>query len=113
MTQLTMRRLHLAEPDAREQLSILRHQLGAQGNVVSARGRELTRKVFGEELPPIRVVERICAEVRSRGIEAVLHYTEQFDRAQLAPEAVRVSSAELTEAWGSADSAFLETIRRV
>jgi histidinol dehydrogenase len=113
MKSLTMRRLLLADPHAREQLATLRNQLSAQGNVVSSRGRELTRKVFGEELPPIRVVERICTDVRGRGIDAVLHYTEQFDRVQLAPEGVRVSAAELTEAWGNADAAFLETIRRV
>src|SRR5262249_10288347 len=81
--------------------------------VVSARGRELTEKVFGEALPPGRVVERVCAEVRNRGLAAVLHYTEQFDRVRLAPETLRVSPAELAQAHAAAEPAFLDTVRRV
>jgi histidinol dehydrogenase len=110
---LTMQRIRYADPDAAAQLDALRAQLSAQGNVVSARGRELTEKVFGEALPPARVVERVCADVRARGLEAVLHYTEQFDRARLTADTLRVSAAELVEAHAAADPTFLETVRRV
>jgi histidinol dehydrogenase len=113
MATLTLRRIRCAEPDAPRRLAALRDQLGAQGNVVSARGRQLTERVFGEALPPGRVVERICADVRSRGLEAVLHYTEQLDRARLTAETLRVHTAELTAAHAAADRAFLETVRRV
>ncbi len=110
---LTLQRIRYADPDAARQLDALRAQLGAQGNVVSARGRELTEKVFGEALPPARVVERVCADVRARGLEAVLRYTEQFDRARLTRDTLRVGAEELAEAHAAADPAFLETVRRV
>jgi histidinol dehydrogenase len=113
MTPLTVRRIRCADPDATRQLEALRGQLGAQAQVVSARGRELTEKVFGEALPPARVVERVCNDVRARGLPAVLHYTEQFDRVRLTRETLRVGGAELAEAHAAADRSFLETVRRV
>jgi histidinol dehydrogenase len=113
MTPLTLRRIHLGRPGAAEELARLRAQLGAQGEVVSARGRELTIKVFGEALPPARVVERVCEDVRKRGREALFHYTEQFDRVRLDADTLRVKPCELQEAHAAADPAFLETVRRV
>jgi histidinol dehydrogenase len=110
---LRIRRIHRADPTASEQLADLQAQLGTQGNVVSARGRALTEKVFGEALPPVQVVERICADVRTRGLPAVLHYTEQFDRAKLTADTIRVRRKELVDAHAAADPAFLETIRRI
>ncbi len=113
MATLNLRRIHFKDPDAAGQLAALRAQLGAQGEVVSARGRALTEKVFGEPLPPARVVERVCADVRARGRAAVLHYTEQFDRVTLTPDTLRVSADELQAAHAKAEPAFLETVRRV
>jgi len=110
---LTLRRIQLGRAGAAEQLARLRTQLSAQGNVVSARGRELTERVFGEALPPVRVVERICEDVRKRGREAVFHYTEQFDRVRLDADTLRVSPADLAEAHAAAEPALLETVRRV
>ncbi len=112
-TPLKIRHIRCAESDSAAQLDALRRQLTAQGNVVSRRGSELTEKVFGEPLPPARVVERICAEVRSKGLQAVLHYTEQFDRAKLTAATLRVPAAELADAHKAADRSFLETVRRV
>ncbi len=113
MAPLTLRRIACADDHAAHQLSHLRQQLGTQGQVVSARGRALTEKVFGEPLPPARVVERVCADVRNRGLPAVLHYSEQFDRAKLTRETLRVRPDELAAAHAAADKPFLETIRRV
>jgi histidinol dehydrogenase len=113
MSTLKLRRIACADANAAEQVAALRAQLSGQGEVVSPRSRELTRAVFGEVLPPARVVERICADVRNRGLPAVLHYTEQFDRVRLDPERVRVSAEELDEAHAAAEPAFLETVRRV
>jgi histidinol dehydrogenase len=113
MATVNLRRIDCADATAVEQLAALRSQLSLQGDVVSPRGRELTVAVFGEALPPVRVVERICADVRSRGLAAVLHYTEQLDRARLTAETVRVTEQEFTEAAAAADPAFLETVRRV
>src|SRR5262249_22612741 len=81
--------------------------------VVSARGRELTLKVFGEPLPPARVVERICEDVRARGLVAVLHYTEQFDRVRLNADTLRVTGSEMALAHAAADPGLLEAVRRV
>lgn len=113
MTALTLRRIQLGRTGAAEQLARLRAQLSAQGNVVSARGRELTERVFGEALPPARVVERICEDVRKRGRDAVFYYTEQFDRVRLDAGTLRVDRAEMAEAHAAADAALLETVRRV
>jgi histidinol dehydrogenase len=108
-----IRRIHCADPKAPQQLAALRGQLASQGDVVSPRGRQLTEAVFGEALPPARVVERVCADVRGRGLDAVLHYTEQFDKVRLDAKTVRVGLKELADAHAAADAAFLETLRRV
>jgi histidinol dehydrogenase len=113
MPSLTIRRIRCGSADAAGQLAALRTQLSAQGNIVSARGRALTEKVFGEALPPVRVVERICEDVRTRGAAALFHYTEQFDRVRLAADSLRLSRQELAEAHAAAEPAFLETVRRV
>jgi histidinol dehydrogenase len=108
-----LRRIHCADADAADKLAALRAQLSSQGEVVSPRGRQLTQAVFGEVLPPVQVVERICNDVRRRGLPAVLHYTEQFDRVRLDGSSLRVSRRELAEAHAAAEPAFLETVRRV
>jgi histidinol dehydrogenase len=113
MSALTMRRIRCGGDGAAAELLALRARLGAQGNVVSARGRALTEKVFGEALPPARVVERICEDVRTRGLAALLHYTEQLDRATLDADSLRVAPRELAEAHAAGDPALLETVRRV
>src|SRR6266404_1594179 len=113
MHTFKLRRIHCADADAADKLAALRTQLSSQGEIVSPRGRQLTEAVFGEALPPARVVERVCADVRERGLPAVLHYTEQFDRVRLTAETLRVGAAELAQAHASAEPVFLETVRRV
>jgi histidinol dehydrogenase len=113
MATLKMRRIFCGRDGAVAQLASLRGQLGAQGNIVSARGRALTEKVFGEALPPLRVVERVCEDVRKRGLEALLHFTEQFDKVKLDGDSLRVNPAEMVLAHASADPAFLEAVRRI
>jgi histidinol dehydrogenase len=110
---LRIRRIHRADPTAVDQLTALQSQLSAQGNVVSARSRALTEKVFGEALSPVQTVERICADVLARGLPAVLHYTEQFDGATLSAETIRVRRKELVDAHAAADRDFLDSIRRI
>src|SRR5438309_10785255 len=91
MPAIHLRHINFADAGSVEQLARLRAQLSPQGDIVSARGRALTEKVFGEALPPARAVERICADVRQRGLPALLHYTEQFDRTKLTAETLRVT----------------------
>src|SRR5207245_1171098 len=55
----------------------------------------------------------ICADVRSRGLPAVLQFTEQFDGVRLAPSAIRVTANELAEAHSAAQPSFLDVVRRI
>jgi histidinol dehydrogenase len=113
MASLYLRRIDYGATNAAAQLTELRARLGASGNVVSARGRQLTLKVFGEPLTPARVAERVCEDVRTRGLDAVLHYTEQFDGVRLSADTLRVTASEMALAHAAADSSFIETVRRV
>ncbi|MDB5352224.1 MAG: histidinol dehydrogenase [Planctomycetota bacterium] len=112
-TILNIPRIDCATDDAREAILRLRRQLSPRGDVVSARDRTRTMASFGEPLTPQQVVERICGDVRDRGLPAVLEYTRKLDGKTLAPEDVRVSQRELSDAFRAADPAFLKTIRRV
>jgi histidinol dehydrogenase len=113
MAALSLQRIDHSAPDGVARLARLRKHLSAQGNVVSPRGRALTEKVFGAPLAPQQVVERICGDVRERGLDAALHYTEQLDGVRLTADTLRVSRSELVLAHGGADSALLETVRHV
>ncbi|ADB19032.1 histidinol dehydrogenase [Pirellula staleyi DSM 6068] len=104
--------------DARQEplapaLAELRERLSPRGNIVSEAGRKRTIDVFGKPLSPTEVVETICRDVRERGIAAVLDYSKKLDRADLTPETIRVSQAELDAAHAAADPAFLAAIARI
>ncbi len=94
-------------------IDALRAKLSPAGNVVSEAGRRRTVEVFGEPLSPQQVVERICGDVKSRGLAAVLEYSKMLDRAELTAQTVRVSAGELAAAHAAADSQFLVTVRRI
>jgi histidinol dehydrogenase len=110
-TTLNICRIDCASDDAREAILELRRQL--KSNVVSPQGRARTLAAFGEDLTPQQVVERICAEVQCRGLDAVLDYTAKLDGVTLDPAAVRVSDEELRNAFQAADPAYLRAIRRI
>ena len=112
-TTLNISRIDCSSDDAREAIVALRHQLSPQGNVVSPQGRARTIAAFGEPLTPQQVVERICADVQCRGLEAVLDYTARLDGVTLDSASVRVPLEELEDAHRRADRAYLRTIRRV
>lgn len=113
MPSLKIRRIDCARDDAREAMKELRRQLSPRGDVVSPEGRARTAAAFGEPLTPQQVVERICADVRDRGMEALLDYTARLDKATLSPEQVRVDPAELEAAHRRADARYLATLRRI
>jgi histidinol dehydrogenase len=69
--------------------------------------------VFGEPLSPQQVVERICRDVRRKGVVAVLEYSAQIDKATLVANTLRVPAAALAEAHAAADPALIEAVRRV
>jgi histidinol dehydrogenase len=110
---LAIPRIDTRDPGSAAQIAALRAKLAPEGNVVSEAGRRKTIEVFGEPLSPVQVVERICGDVRERGLPAVLEYTAKLDGKQLTASELRVSPAELAAAHAAADPAFLETVRRI
>nr|WP_233578646.1 histidinol dehydrogenase [Tautonia sociabilis] len=106
-------RIDCSTDDAREAIAALRKKLSPKGDVVSPRGRERTIAVFGQPLTPHQVVDRICADVRERGLDAVLDYTEKLDGRKLDRSTVTVSAEELADAYRQADRSYLKTVRRV
>lgn len=108
-----MRRIDCRQTSARGAIEAIRRQLSPRGDVVSARGRQLTLEVFGEPLPPRQVVQRICAHVEQRGLEAVLDYSRKLDRSNVSAETIRVSETELEKSHRRASQDYLETLRRV
>lgn len=110
---LTIQRIDTRTGDVKAALDALRQKLSPAGNVVSEAGRRRTIEVFGEPLSPQQVVERICSDVKSRGLAAVLDYSRKLDRAELTETTIRVSPEELGAAHAAADPGFLATIRRI
>jgi histidinol dehydrogenase len=110
---LNICRIDCACDDALEAIRALRRQLSPAGNVVSPQGRARTIAAFGAALTPQQVVERICADVQGRGLEAVLDYTARLDGVTLEPAAVRVTADELRAAFQRAEPAYMRTLRRV
>lgn len=99
--------------DLRSAIDELRRKLSPQGNVVSQAGRQRTIDVFGAPLTPVEVVERICNDVRTRGLEAVLEYTSKLDKATITADTLRVPEAELIAAYQGAPPGLLETLERI
>lgn len=110
---LSISRIDTRQGDVGPALAALRAKLSPAGNVVSEAGRQRTLDVFGEPLSPQQVVERICGDVQRLGLPAVLDYSRKLDKAELTPQTVRVSAAELKAAHSQAEPAFLATVRQV
>jgi histidinol dehydrogenase len=110
---LTIQRIDGRRDDARAALAALRERLSPRGNIVSDEGRRRTKEVFGQELTPVQVVEKICQDVRHRGLPAVLDYSARVDKAPLAADELRVPAAALAEAHRQIDANFLAAIRRI
>src|SRR5688572_31687610 len=104
-------RIDTRQPDGQAALAQLRAKLSPSGNVVSDAGRQKTLEVFGTPMAPTEVVERICSDVRTQGLDAVLRYTAQLDSAQLSANTLRVPSEDLVSAHSRAAPEFLETVR--
>ena len=110
---LAMPRIDARRAAAQTELDSLRAKLAPSGDVVSEAGRKKTIEVFGEPLTPQQVVERICDEVESRGLEAVLEYSRKLDGAELDAGSLRVPASALAEAHAAADPEFLASVRRI
>lgn len=94
-------------------LAALREKLSPRGDVVSESGRRRTIELFGEPLSPRDVARRICDDVRSRGLTAVLEYTRKLDGVELSESTIRVSAEELEQAYADSDEDFLDTVHQI
>jgi histidinol dehydrogenase len=113
MGSLKVRRIDLSANVGRQQLTKFQEQLRPDAEVITPQGKKLTQSVFGEVLSPARAVERICTDVRDKGVAALLGYTEQFDKVKLKPDEIRVDEAELAAAHAAADQDFIDVLRRI
>jgi histidinol dehydrogenase len=110
---LNIQQIDTRQPAAAAAIAALRAKLAPSGDVVSEAGRNKTIEVFGEPLSPSAVVDRICADVRTNGLEAVLRYSAKLDGAKLSAETLRVPADELAAAHAKSSPDFLATIRRI
>ncbi len=106
-------RIDLNSADGRQRLDALRATLASQGELVSPAGRQRTIDVFGEPLTPRQVVERICGDVKAKGLAALLDYTRRIDNAAVTPESLFVDPAALAAAHAAAEPGFLTAVRRI
>lgn len=106
-------RLRTIDPEFPTRLSQFQQRLSPDGSVISPRSRELTLKLFGTLLTPQQVVERICSEVRERGIDAVLHYARALDDPDATSQSIRIPRDRLVEAHRRASPSFLGCIRTI
>ncbi|HJB16528.1 MAG TPA: histidinol dehydrogenase [Candidatus Blautia excrementipullorum] len=57
-------------------------------------------------------VEAILKKVREEGDQALFAYTKEFDKAEITPETIRVTDAEIREAYDAVDPALVDVIRK-
>lgn len=112
-TTLNIPFIDCRQGSATELFQQLRDKLSPRGDVVSEAGRQRTIELFGEALSPREVVQRICEDVREKGLEAVLDYTARLDGKQLTPDTIRVRPEEFEAATKAVSPEFLETVRRI
>ena len=108
-----VRQIDMTASGAAAQVAKLRDQFRVDAEGVSPQAKKLTQAVFGQALSPVQAVERICHDIKTSGMSALLKYTEQFDKVKLKPDGVRVQPEELAAAHANADPEFLDTLRRL
>ena len=109
----TMNWINSQKDDIQVKMGELRKKLSPQGNIVSEAGRKKTIEIFGEPLTPVQVVEKICTEIASEGLPALLDYNRRVDHADLTAAELRVPIEMMKEAHDKADPAFLQTLRNI
>ncbi|MCP4783405.1 MAG: histidinol dehydrogenase [Fuerstiella sp.] len=112
-TPLNITTIDCRQGGAKDLFGELRDKLSPRGDVVSGAGRQRTIELFGEPLSPREVVQRICEDVRTSGVDAVLDYTARLDRKQLTPETIRVQPEEFEAATNAVSPEFLQTVRQI
>jgi histidinol dehydrogenase len=110
---MKMMRIDSRTDDVAAKMEILRKRLSPRGDVVTEKDRQRTLATFGQPLTPIQVVERICNDIQTKGIAALLDYSRRSDNANLTAETLRVPLADIESAHRKADKEFLAVIRRI
>ncbi|SHI57051.1 histidinol dehydrogenase [Propionispora hippei] len=67
---------------------------------------------FGEELTAAQVVERIVGDIRAKGDQALLAYTEKIDGVRLDAQDLEVKAAEIDAAYRQVDADVLASLRK-
>lgn len=78
----------------------------------SAQGFRLERESEYGSPEQNAAVEEIVEAVRREGDEALLRYTERFDKAKLTPERLRVTPEEIAAAYERVEPEFLTALRQ-
>lgn len=76
---------------------------------VSESSREANRALFGEPIGPAEAVRRILADVRQRGDDALLDWTERLDGVR--PSSIRVEVEEMSRAALMLDESIADALR--
>lgn len=58
------------------------------------------------------VVAEIIKNVREKGDQAVFEYTKKFDKWEIGTDTIRVTEAEIEEAFGNIEQEFVEVLKR-
>jgi len=99
--------------DAAQQIRQLLAKLSPSGDVVSESGRQRTIDIFGESLSPRQVVEKICGDIETVGLQALLDYSAKIDATSLTAETIRVPLDDLKTAAKKTDQELLAAVRRI
>jgi histidinol dehydrogenase len=68
-----------------------------------------SREIFGRDMSPEEVVNRILLDIKEKGDEAVIDYTYKFDRAKVT--SLEIDRKQITEAYQHVDSGLLEALK--
>jgi histidinol dehydrogenase len=84
----------------------------AKEQVAAEVKRLIKRKELSPDLPEAAVVRQIVNAVRESGDKALLKYTEQFDRLKLTAGELKVSPAEIEQAYKKVKGDFIESLTK-
>lgn len=97
----------MQSPDGQKELAGLRAALGLDQGLVAEWQRKLS-----DGRTPLENVREVLAAVRERGDEAVIAYTEKFDRVRLSAQTLRVPQEEIDAAVAATPVAVIEALRQ-
>ena len=106
--------LKILELDAALETILKRNPIDAIGDgiVITEAMRQRTIKTFGEDLAPEEVVRRILKDVKLRGDDALLDWTQKFDGVAMTAEQLQVSDEDIASAYDQVDSEVVAALER-